>query len=83
MVKDWLHENFARESREFWSAEGRFLPVLGQLLNRLGTSEFQDSLFQILHYRCYNYDLDQPFMPQYTKNMEALEWFLRQRLGEV
>lgn len=82
-VKDLLRENFARERRGYWTAEGSFLPNLGQLLRRLDIGEFQASLFQILHYRCHNYDLDQPFMPQYTRNMEALERFLRQRLGEV
>ena len=53
------------------------------LLNKLDTGELQASLFQILHYRYYNYDLDQPFMPQYQKNMAALVRFLQQRLGEV
>lgn len=52
-------------------------------LNSLNAGELQASLFQILHYRYYNYDLDQPFMPQYTSNMAALERLLQQRLGEV
>lgn len=82
-VKDWLYENFSKESREFWTAEGDILPVLGRLLSSLDASELQASLFQILHYRYYNYDLDQPFMPQYKANMAALERFLRKRLGEV
>lgn len=82
-VKDWLHENFTRESREFWAAEGDILPVLGRLLSSLDANELRASLFQILHYRYYNYDLDKPFMPQYKANMAALERFFRQRLGEV
>lgn len=83
LVMDWLNENFARESQEFWTAEGNVLPTLGCLLNKLDVSEFQACLFQILHYRYYNYDLEQPFMPQYHKNMAALVRFLQQRLREV
>ena len=82
-VKDWLHENFTRESREFWAAEGGILPTLSCLINSMDTSELQASLFKIFYYRYYGYDLDQPFMPQYTRNMEALKRFLRQRAKEV
>ncbi|MDE6261181.1 MAG: YkgJ family cysteine cluster protein [Oscillospiraceae bacterium] len=82
-VKDWLRENFTRENREFWAAEGNTLPILGRLLSSLGAGELRASLFQILHYRYYSYDLDKPFMPQYKANMAALERLLRQKLGEV
>lgn len=82
-VKDWLHENFTEENREFWAAEGNILPILGRMLSSLETNGLQASLFQILHYRYFSYDLDQPFMPQYTRNMAALKRSLRQRLGEV
>lgn len=81
-VKNWLQENFTRENREFWVAEGNVLPILGRLLSSLETSELQACLFQILYFRYYNYDLDRAFMPQYQANMAALEQFLRQRLGE-
>ena len=83
LVKDWLRENFSRESREFWSAEGGILPILSPLLNKLDAGELQASLCQLLHYRYYNYDLDEPFQPQYQANMAALVRVLRQRMGEV
>ena len=83
LVKDWLRENFSRESREFWSAEGGILPILSPLLNKLDAGELQASQCQLLHYRYYNYDLDEPFQPQYQANMAALVRVLRQRMGEV
>ncbi len=83
LVKDWLHENFSRESREFWTAEGNALPELGRLLRGTDLSKDKSSLVHILHYRYYNFDLDEPFMPQYTRNMEALMRFLRNRPKEV
>ena len=83
LVEDWLRDNFSGESRAFWTAEGNFLPILGGLLRRLGGDGIRVNLFYILHYRYYNYALDQPFMPQYTRNMAALKQILQRELGEV
>lgn len=59
------------------------LPALGQMLKRFNFNEDKAALFQVLHYRYYNYDLDKPFLPQYISNMATLQQFLRGRLGEV
>lgn len=81
LVKDWMYQNFKREDREFLTAESAILPELGQMLRSMGSERVKDDLFQILYQRYYNYDLNQPFMPQYTRNMEALKGFLRDALG--
>lgn len=39
----------------------------------MGTEKFQSLLFQFLYYRYYNYDLDQPFLPQFRSNLEQLK----------
>lgn len=82
LVKDWLHENFSKERRAIMTAETVVLPELGRLLQSVNFNEDKAGLFQILHYRYYNYDLDEPFLPQYMSNMAALEKFLRERTGE-
>lgn len=81
-VKDWFYENFTRESREFMTTEGIVLGKLAPLLRRLGPDMLRTSMFQILHYRYYNYDLERPFMLQYTRNMEALTRLLQKQLEE-
>lgn len=83
LVKDWLHANFSKERRAIMTAETAVPPELGRLLQGVSFNEDKAGLFQILHYRYYNYDLDEPFLPQYMSNMAALEKFLRGRLGEV
>lgn len=83
LIKDWLQENFTQESWEFWTSEGNILPILGALLRNLDSDGVRANLFYILHYRYYNYDLDQPFLPQYTKNMAALKHILQKELGAV
>ena len=82
LVKDWLHENFSKERRAIMTAETVVLPELGRLLQSVNFNEDKAGLFQILHYRYYNYDLDEPFLPQYMSNMAALEKFLRARTGD-
>ncbi len=82
LVKDWLHENFSKEGCAFMAAEAAQIPKLGSLLRGLGDDELKACLSQFLHYRYYSYELDEPFLPQYTHNMAALGRLLQQRLGE-
>ena len=81
MVKDWMYQNFKREDREFLTAESTTLLELGRLLRALSPKQLEENLLPILYYRYYNYDLDQPFMPQYEKNTEELKRILRDIVG--
>lgn len=81
LVKDWMYQNFKREDREFLTAESTTLLELGRLLRALSPEQLKENLFQILYYRYYNYDLDQPFMPQYEKSTEELKRILQNIVG--
>ena len=83
LVKDWLYDNFSKERRGIMTAEAAVLPKLSCLLRGVNFNENKAGLFQILHYRYYTYDLDEPFLPQYMNNLAALEQFLRAQLGEA
>ena len=80
LVKDWMYQNFSREDREFLTAESDTLIELGRLLKAMSTDGRKENLFQILYYRYYNYDLDQPFMPQYKENTVELKRILQELL---
>lgn len=79
-VKDWMYQNFSREDKEFLTAESTALPDLNRLLKSLGPEGLEHELFHVLYYIYFNYDLEQPFMPQYVKNMEDLKKVLRNAL---
>ncbi len=81
LVKDWMYRNFKREDREFITAESAVLPDLDRQLRALGPEKLERNLFQILYYRYYNYELDEPFLPQYVKNMETLKGIIQNALG--
>lgn len=39
----------------------------------MGAEKFQQMMFQFLYYRYYNYELDEPFLPQFFANLEKLK----------
>ena len=80
LVKDWMYQNFSREDREFLTAESGNLLELGRLFKAMSPDQLKENLFQILYYRYYNYDLDQPFMPQYKENTVELKRILQELL---
>lgn len=81
LVKGWMYQNFKREDREFLTMEHPTLLKLGRLLRALSPEQLKENLFQIVYYRYYNYDLDQPFVLQYEKNTARLESILQDALG--
>lgn len=79
-VGDWMYQNFTRDAREFVETEASVLPELGKVLKALGPDGRRKYLFQLLYYRYYNYELDQPFLPQYWENQSKLLEALRKEV---
>lgn len=80
-VGDWMYQNFPRETRTFVEADFAFIAEWGKLLRRLDPREKEAELFPLLYYRYFNYDLDRPFLEQYTPNCKALLNQIRDRLN--
>lgn len=78
LVKDWLYRNFPREDKEFLKQQYRAIPEIGKLMRRIPEELRRASVFKILFYHYYNFDLDQPFLPQYEQNNRSLLHDLRQ-----
>lgn len=78
LVKDWLYRNFPREDKEFLKQQYRAIPEIGKLMRRIPEELRRASVFKILFYHYYNFDLDQPFLPQYEQNNRSLLHELRQ-----
>ena len=74
LVKDWLYRNFPREDKEFLKQQYRAIPEIGKLMRRIPEELRRASVFKILLYHYYNFDLDQPFLPQYEQNMIFVSW---------
>ena len=78
---EWIFANFSKEEREYLKADYDLLPDFGKAVRRMGEERFVKILFQFLYYRYYNFDLQQPFLPQYYKNTEALRELLSEASG--
>ena len=71
-VKDWLFQNFSKEMKAALKADYDAIPIIVQNIRAMGEEKFQSLLFQFLYYRYYNYELDEPFLPQFRSNLEEL-----------
>ena len=66
------------EDKEFLKQQYRAIPEIGKLMRRIPEELRRASVFKILFYHYYNFDLDQPFLPQYEQNNRSLLHDLRQ-----
>ena len=55
---------------------------LGKLMRAIDPAMRQGIVFKVLYYRYYNFDLDQPFQPQYEQNNRHLLADLHRIAGE-
>lgn len=79
-IGDWMYRNFTKDAKAFLEMEASMLPELGALLRKLGPDGRRQFLFRLLYYRYYNYELDQPFLPQYQENQRQLILALREEV---
>ena len=79
-IGDWMYRNFTKDAKAFMEMEASMLPELGMLLRKLGPDGRRQFLFRLLYYRYYNYELDQPFLPQYQENQRQLILALREEV---
>ena len=56
--------------------------VLRTDILRLDAAQIEHSLFQLLFYRYWNYDLSKPFQEQFEHNQRQLLAFLWEQLGQ-
>lgn len=72
-TKDWLSQNFSKEARDVLKADYDALPTIGQNIRAMSKEQFEKKLFKFLFFRYYNYELDEPFLPQFLSNLEKLK----------
>lgn len=77
-VKDWFYHNVSREEKEYLKLEYAAVEEMGKLMRSIPAEVCEHLLFQILYYRYYHFDLEQPFLPQYQRNTSQLLEKLRE-----
>lgn len=79
-IGEWIKHNFPDEAQAYLLEESEVLLKIGHLIRQIGIQRTQEYLFPLLYFRYFNYDLDQPFMPQYRQNQQSLLKDLRMKL---
>lgn len=72
LVNDWFYTNFKREDKDYIKLEYQCLREIGHYMRQLHPSAQRNSLSLLMYFRYYNYDLLEPFLPQYEKNHRLL-----------
>lgn len=80
-VNDWLNVHFTGEDRSFLRVDFDGSAELGRLLHSMGEDTRKKTLFPFLMFRYYDYDLDEPFLPQFLSNLESLKQVLAKEKG--
>lgn len=75
-LKQWVRQCSSKDDREYLKEEYAFATELGKL--HIPLDKVEMLLPRIMYFRFFNFDLNKPFMGQYTRNQRALMEYLRQ-----
>jgi len=73
-VRNWFDENLNAEDREFMKLDVRFADEFGQAMKGIKEDDKleKEIMSLILLYKYFMFDIAEPFMRQYTRNMAIL-----------
>lgn len=72
LVKDWIYQNFFQEERDFLRREYDASVQIAKRLREMDAAGREQCLKSIIYFRYIFFDLDDPFLPQYDRNLDAL-----------
>ena len=79
-VKAWMKKYLTEEEREFIEADVASVVPIASLLQDIPKKEQTIALLHFIRFKYSDFDLDQPFVPQYKRNMAKLEAVLQQMI---
>lgn len=71
-MKDWIYQNFFHEERDFLRREYDASVKIAKRLREMDAAGREQCLKSIIYFRYIFFDLDDPFLPQYDRNLDAL-----------
>ena len=77
-VRSWVRKTMSEEDKDFIIADSEFSVRIARELRKIPQQMLSRALLMILHYRYSDYNLEQPFMPQYMRKNEQLLAALQQ-----
>lgn len=71
-VKSWMKRWFTAEDRAFLRLDLGSAPDIARLMRRIPKAHRQQAMFLFWRYKYSDFDLNQPFLGQYEKNLQRL-----------
>ncbi|MDD4509352.1 MAG: YkgJ family cysteine cluster protein [Oscillospiraceae bacterium] len=71
-AREWKYKSLPREEEDAILAEFRCIAQMGKLLRRIPETVIEHATLQSMLFAYAYYDLDEPFLPQYLRNMKEL-----------
>lgn len=73
-VKRWMKENLTDDEKRFLAEDYKVMKVIAPLYNKIRGFRSDDTelLKLLLLYRCYFYETEEPFFPQFERNNRCL-----------
>jgi len=72
-AQEWVDAHFRAVDRAYIIMEYRAMHECGQIMKRIPRDRENAVLFQMLRWRYFEYEIGQPFLAQYTRNMKMLK----------
>ena len=76
-VKKWIRKRCNQEDYDFWELDVGLAREMALLLEKVPQSRMSQALMCFLRYKYSDFDLDQPFTPQFRRNQNRLMEALR------
>jgi len=80
-AQEWVAANFSEEDRAYISTEYRAMREFGRIFRRIPKHREDDVVFQMLKWRYFMFETDQPFIRQFVRNMALLKRELEKTLA--
>ena len=81
-VRSWVRKTMNDEDKEFVIEDPECSVRIARMLRKIPRQMLNRALLLMLHYRYSNYDLEQPFMPQYKRKNGRLLAALQKMIGD-
>ena len=76
-VKKWIRRRCNQEDYDFWELDVGLAREMALLLEKVPQSRMSQALMCFLRYKYSDFDMDQPFTPQFRRNQNRLMEALR------
>lgn len=72
-MRQWLQQFLPKEDQDFLAAEYKAMTELLGLIKQMPPKKLLEATMEIIYLHYFDYDTDEPFLPQYNENMEKLK----------